>query len=554
VTSHPGEGACFSLRFPLGGPAHESGLAGSNRPIGRPAIGGAEAHQIGALSKESPTSETEECELPCDAIRILLVEDDPGAGFMLKRMMAKQGVRVMHVTSGQDAIEAFDQDWFDAVVTDVMLGDMTGVDVLRSIRETTMLFPVILLTGHDSIGSAIEALRLGAQDYIRKPLQRIEDLVGPVQKAVSLHRLQVESEKLTEELRVSEQRFRSLAELLPETVLEADISGRITFMNRQGMEKFGIGNDDLNDGYDIALGVSREETELLRSTLGRLSVGEAMSGIEFTGVRKSGETFPVLTFSAPLRSNGGISGFRSIVVDISARKEAEKAILHYQEMLREMDSELQLTEERERCSLASDLHDSVAQLLAATRMRIELAHRVSDDPKLNHHLNDAIDIITEAINQTRSLVFQLSPPSLYAHGLGDALNDLAGHMLRLHSLDVTFVPPAEPFHLAERERIHVFRAARELLVNVAKHADVNECRMTLERRSDNACVVVEDDGVGFETDRVEEGSTDAGFGLFGIRERLRTIGGNLVLASSPGGGTTATIRVPLPADDPQEPA
>ncbi len=325
-------------------------------------------------------------------------------------------------------------------------------------------------------------------------------------------------------------------------------------MNRQGMEKFGIGNDDLNDGYDIALGVSREETGLLHSTLGRLSVGEAMSGIEFTGVRKSGETFPVLTFSAPLRSNGGISGFRSIVVDISARKEAEKAILHYQEMLREMDSELQLTEERERCSLASDLHDSVAQLLAATRMRIELAHRVSDDPKLNHHLNDAIDIITEAINQTRSLVFQLSPPSLYAHGLGDALNDLAGHMLRLHSLDVTFVPPAEPFHLAERERIHVFRAARELLVNVAKHADVNECRMTLERRSDNACVVVEDDGVGFETDRVEEGSTDAGFGLFGIRERLRTIGGNLVLASSPGGGTTATIRVPLPADDPQEPA
>ncbi len=544
VSSSPGEGACFSLHFPLVADAQVTAPSDARQKVISTILADWPSSDENKSPKASYKEEPRETELSADALRVLLIEDDEEAGCTLKLMMERQNLHVTHVLSAKQGIAAFDADRFDAVVTDVLIGDMTGLDVLRAIRLQNDSFPVILLTGYDSIGSAIEALRLGAQDYIQKPLERIEDLSAPVQTAVRHHRLQLESKRLTEELRASERRFRSLAELLPETVFKADRESRVTFMNETGMDRFGITQKMLNNEFYIHQLTSPEDAEAIRSILQRVLKGESVRGTELTGMCQ-GEEFPILTFSTPVHQGDDISGIWSIVVDISAQKESEKEVLHFQELLREMDSQLQLTQERERCNLASDLHDSVAQLLAAANMRITFVRGKENDPKLQSHLNDASEILIQAINQTRSLVFQLSPPTLYSQGLQAAIHDLAGHMLPLHNLHVAFTPTAAPLELNEKANIHIFRAVRELLTNVAKHAGVSECSVSVTHSEDTVYVTVEDDGAGFGSPPLERGPTHGGFGLFGTRMRLRAIGGNLIIKSEPGKGTAATVRVPL---------
>jgi PAS domain S-box-containing protein len=486
-------------------------------------------------------------EFSADAIDVLLVEDDERVGRSLKLLLETRDVRIVHVTSGQEGIEAFDPERFDAVVTDVFLGDMTGVDVLRFIREKDETFPVILLTGHNSIRSAVDALRLGAQDYIPKPLARIEDLITPVRKAVDHHKLLCASNVLTAELYASEVRFRSFAELLPETVFEADRDGRVTFLNMSGMERFGLTNEVLQEGFYLPHGVSAEDVERGQATFARVLAGDAVSGVEFTGRHQSGEMFPILTFATPMRHDGAVTGIRAIVVDITLQKKSERELLQYEDTLRKMASKVQVAEEKERFKLAQDLHDSVAQLLAAAKIRISLCSQRRNDSDLPHHLEKANEIVCEAIQQTRSLVFQLSPPSLYTHGLQAGLADLAEHMLPMHGLNVAFNSSEDPVCLDEASSMHVFRSVRELLINVAKHSGVRECAVTVSQDKDLVRVTVEDQGCGFDDALETRANLEGGFGLFGTRERLKTSNGSLVLESEPGKGTKATVCVPIVA-------
>ena len=100
--------------------------------------------------------------------------------------------------------------------------------------------------------------------------------------------------------------------------------------------------------------------------------------------------------------------------------------------------------------------------------------------------------------------------------------------------------------LEEDLRISMFRAVRELLVNVAKHARAKNIEVTTRKDGPNIRVQVKDDGVGFDHLEVHSRrDLSGGFGLFDIRERLRYLGGNFQLESEPGQGTRATLSAPL---------
>jgi len=537
-------GACFTIRIPLAdseSTAEESPVT-TNMVLPMPLREILLADPEGMEDPKAPSSQPA---FSADAIDLLLVEDDKDAGQTLRRMLERHDIRVTHFTSGKQCIENFTPEHYNAVVTDVLLGDMTGIEVLRAIRQKDERFPVIVITGHDSIASAIEALRLGAQDYIRKPLVTIQDIVTPVRKAVDHYRLECLSNRLNAELAASEVRFRSLSELLPETVFEANTEGKVMFLNAAGKSRFGITDEMLGNGFYLPKGVVPDDEGRVESTLIRVLNGETISGVEFTGLSQSGETFPILSFSTPIHSDKDISGVRAIVVDISKQKEFENELLRYQNMLRQMDSKLQVTEERERCKLAGDLHDSVAQLLVAAKMHIGLCFRELSEDGRSENLETANRILADALQQTRSLVFELSPPSLYSQGLQAGLEDLAGHMLLPHRLHVTFNRCEDPIVLDEAASVNVFRAVRELLINVSKHASVDTCVVTVSQQADRAYFTVEDQGCGFDPTAEIHKDDSGGFGIFSIRERLKTFNGSLDIQSEPGKGTKAIVSVAL---------
>lgn len=218
--------------------------------------------------------------------------------------------------------------------------------------------------------------------------------------------------------------------------------------------------------------------------------------------------------------------------------------------IRALAGELTRVEVRERRRLAQILHDHLQQLLVAARLRLGmLTHRHARPEELAQTVQGIEDLLNQAIDASRSLTVELSPPVLESGGLAAALRWLAQHMKQQQSLDVS-LHIAEDAHddsdLSTEVRTVLFNAARELLFNVVKHARVKAARVQLSRQSDGRLqLIITDRGRGFDPCRhlATQGSS-AGFGLRHTEHRLTLLGGKFLIESKPGDGTRATLTGP----------
>jgi len=227
--------------------------------------------------------------------------------------------------------------------------------------------------------------------------------------------------------------------------------------------------------------------------------------------------------------------------------------------LRSLASEVALAEQRERHRLAIGLHDHIGQLLAVTKMRLASEAAKSEDPAVAQRLRETNETIADAIDATRSLTFELSPPMLYELGLIPTLASLVDQTAERHGpLVCVFEDDGEPKPLATDVQVLLFQVVRELITNTLKHAEADRLTVRTWRDKQTMVLVVEDDGRGFdaaELDRPRVGK--GGFGLLSVRERLSHFEATLRVESGPGdgsaaaggigigGGTLATIVVPL---------
>jgi signal transduction histidine kinase len=139
---------------------------------------------------------------------------------------------------------------------------------------------------------------------------------------------------------------------------------------------------------------------------------------------------------------------------------------------------------------------------------------------------------------------------LYDLGLPAAVAWLGDQLADQHHLKVT-VEADEPFAPLEDEVAGLlFRAVRELLTNVVKHAKATEASVSLHRVGRQLTVVVEDAGAGFDLSRLNDYEATSSFGLFSVREQVTRLGGEFDARSRPGGGTSITLRVPVDARRP----
>ncbi len=267
------------------------------------------------------------------------------------------------------------------------------------------------------------------------------------------------------------------------------------------------------------------------------------------------------------------SGAIVVCRDVTEEKDAQEKLRRYQSQLRSLASELSLVEEHERRRLAAALHDHVGQTLALTKLKLgsladrarpasgwlaRLFEKVLVRLGLKSHVWTAAEhdacftelksLIESTIRDTRSLIFELSPPILYELGFESALVWLAQRFSEQHNLDCRVVDDGRPKPLQDDFRIVLFQAVRELLFNVVKHARAGQAVIRVARADRHIHVSVEDDGVGFDPAEViadAESSRLHGFGLFSTRERLDFLGGSMHIDSAPGCGTRVLIVAPL---------
>jgi signal transduction histidine kinase len=233
--------------------------------------------------------------------------------------------------------------------------------------------------------------------------------------------------------------------------------------------------------------------------------------------------------------------------EILRRIEAENKILANQEQLRVLTSELLITEERERHKIAIDLHDSVGQILAFLKIELGNLQHSEIPGNLAEVLGNIRKQVEQAIKQTRTLTFDISPPELYTLGFESAIEELAQRFTEKGNFQCLFETTDEPKPLSEQIKIFLYRSVRELLINATKHSRAKVVRIDLRRVNNDIQITVQDDGVGFSISDLEEASRDktVGFGLLSIRERLMHIGGKIDIQSGNGIGTTIKLLAPL---------
>ena len=152
-----------------------------------------------------------------------------------------------------------------------------------------------------------------------------------------------------------------------------------------------------------------------------------------------------------------------------------------------------------------------------------------------------------SIQETRSLVFDLSSPVLKEFGLGAAIsNYLEEQVEQRHGLRTVFTEHELKVPLTEDVRAILFRNVRELLNNVVRHANASQVRVRLDQDEEWTTIIIEDDGIGFDPEKISgKVSREGVFGLFSIQERMNDLGGSLKIISEPGKGSRVILLAPL---------
>ncbi len=233
-----------------------------------------------------------------------------------------------------------------------------------------------------------------------------------------------------------------------------------------------------------------------------------------------------------------------LIAEVERRRVAEEALWQRSLQLRALASALSLAEERERRRLAEILHDDLQQLLVGARLQLGELQRAPRETA-TRTAGEVEDLINKALEVSRSLTREISPPILREGRLIPALRWLAGWFVEKHGLKVTVAAADDVTPESDDQKVQLFRAVQELLFNVVKHARAGTASVRVSHQCDQIQILVEDKGVGFDPAQVFAEGRTRGFGLFSIRERLDAMGGRMEIESAPGKGTRFTLIAPV---------
>jgi PAS domain S-box-containing protein len=233
-------------------------------------------------------------------------------------------------------------------------------------------------------------------------------------------------------------------------------------------------------------------------------------------------------------------------------KERTAALEKANEQLRQIPSKFISVQEEERKRLASELHDSIGQTLAAVKFWVEMALKLKDAGDGNaalKHLEQFVPILQRSIEETRSIYMGLRPSMLDSKGLLATLEWLRQECMKLYpARHIELEAGVAEEEIPENLKVNIFRIAQEALNNIAKHSKAEWVDISLSKNGGGIELVVYDDGVGMDLDIIMQTSTATSLGLTSMRERAELTGGSFSIESTPGEGTTIRAFWPIAAE------
>ncbi|MCP4763191.1 MAG: HAMP domain-containing protein [archaeon] len=211
--------------------------------------------------------------------------------------------------------------------------------------------------------------------------------------------------------------------------------------------------------------------------------------------------------------------------------------------LKKLNENLINTEEKTRSNLANDLHDTIAQTLALSVSRIKTI-KEEDNPNIEM-LSAVQENIEQSLNEIRQVINQLCPSVVKDFDIATAIGFLVEEINEKFHADITYINNTEdPITIDEPKKITLYRAANEIILNILKHSGVKEAKVELLKNENTVLLTFEDNGVGFNMTAIKSNHFGS-FGLYGLSERCKNMGGSAQISSIPGKGTKAVLSIPI---------
>lgn len=229
-----------------------------------------------------------------------------------------------------------------------------------------------------------------------------------------------------------------------------------------------------------------------------------------------------------------------LVTDVTERLDLENAVAAERDRYQALAGRMREVQEQERLHLSREIHDALGQELTGLKFRLQ--QMTGTAGALAPELGSATASIDKLIAKLRDIAAHLRPPVLDHLALPDAIEwlseDFGERTGIICTARVQHTLPTVP----DDVKLAVFRVCQEALTNVQRHSKASEVSVSLSRQNGNMMITIEDNGSGFVQDLNASGS----LGLLGMRERAESMGGSLVVESSPGEGTRIYLTTPLP--------
>jgi diguanylate cyclase (GGDEF)-like protein/PAS domain S-box-containing protein len=260
------------------------------------------------------------------AIRILYMEDDPGLARLVQKRLRRAGYETVVAEDGEKGVAMYAEGAYDVLIVDQNMPVFSGLKVLQVLGESDELPPTVMLTGTGSEETAVEAMKLGASDYVVKDTAgSYLDLLPPViERILKERRLVEERQRAEEALRESEARFRAVAQTAVDAIISIDSSGRMTFWNHGAETIFGYAEADvLGRPFTMLIDEAYHEDHEPSIIFFQMTGAPRMDcGIESRGLRKDGAIVPIDLSLSSWETKAG-TFYTAIVRDITERKEHE---------------------------------------------------------------------------------------------------------------------------------------------------------------------------------------------------------------------------------------
>ena len=353
-----------------------------------------------------------------------------------------------------------------------------------------------------------------------------------------------------EQSHAENRRLALIAEQSGDAIVIVDPAGLVTYWNPAAERLFGWTATDII-GQPATQMVPPERAREQQAWSRLVQERGGIDHVETQRVTRDGRLVEVALSASPLVDpvSDAVIGEILSMRDITETKRAREAELHLAQN-RKLTQLTQLRLEEERRAIARELHDELGQCVTAIRTigTVIAQKTAASGSDIHRSAETIVSIAGHMYDSVHGIIRQLRPSALDHLGLREALEDAIGSWEQRHPEIRCRIDLSDRLDsLGERINITVFRIVQECLTNVVKHAQANAVEIAVTRPETGWLdVLVRDNGRGL----TERGSTDsARFGIMGMRERVEALAGEFALETTPGGGLSVKVRIPLGVQD-----